>query len=124
MKLILVALAVVLLVSEVHGFFSDFMGGRGNGGQGGWGPPPFRPPRGGPHNMFPKCKDFMKEVHDKLRENGSGPRSCRNAQDYDDCKWQELMNARKNVNSKPSKECMDQVHKFMNGTPDDGKSEE
>ncbi|GBN20453.1 hypothetical protein AVEN_130882-1, partial [Araneus ventricosus] len=69
MKVILLALAVVLLVSEVYGFFGDFGGGRGNGGQGGWGlPPPFgRPPRGGHHNLFPKCKDFMKEVHDKLR---------------------------------------------------------
>ncbi|GBN96075.1 hypothetical protein AVEN_204129-1 [Araneus ventricosus] len=123
MKRILLALAVVLLVSEVHGFFGDFWGGRENG-RGGWGmPPPFgRPPRGGLHNLFPKCKDFVKEIHDKLRETGCGPGACRNAQDQDDCKFQELMKARMAVKSEPTKECWNQVENFMNGTPTSGNN--
>ncbi|CAL1301771.1 unnamed protein product [Larinioides sclopetarius] len=118
MKVILLALAVVLLVSEVHGFFGGFGGGRGNGGPGGWGRPP--PPPPGHHNLFPKCKDFMEEVHDKLRETGTGHGSCRNAQDRDDCKFQEMMKARMAVTSQPSKECLEQVESFMTGTSTSG----
>ncbi|GBN20454.1 hypothetical protein AVEN_130883-1 [Araneus ventricosus] len=129
MKVILLALAVVLLVSEVCGFFeihSGFGVGRVNEGQSRSNHRPHgrtsgRQCRGGHHNLFPNCKDFMKEVHNKLRETGSGPQTCRTAHDYNECKYQETMKARMAVNYHPSEECLNQIHNFLTGTPTSGE---
>ncbi|GFQ65357.1 u14-Nephitoxin-Nsp1a_1 [Trichonephila clavata] len=119
MKLMLFTFCVVVAFSEVYGRFDDSENGPGRGGRGRPGgrmpPPPFR--QRGPPPMFPKCKEFMNAVHEKMRETGCGPFACRNAADKDDCMYQELLKARMAVTVKPTEECLDQMQEFMEGVP-------
>ncbi|PRD29297.1 UNVERIFIED_CONTAM: hypothetical protein NCL1_29806 [Trichonephila clavipes] len=118
MKLTLFTFCVVLAFSEVYGRFDDSENGPGRGGwgrPGGRMPPPFR--QRGPPPMFPKCKEFMNAVHEKMRETGCGPFACRNAEDKEDCMYQELLKARMAVTIKPTEECLDQMQQFMEGVP-------
>ncbi|GFR18859.1 uncharacterized protein TNCT_101271 [Trichonephila clavata] len=141
MKLILFTFFVVVVLSEVYGLEEDVEnapsqsgwrrpggwgrpGGRGRPGgwrrPGGWGriggktTPPFR--QRDPPPMFPKCKEFMNAVYEKLRETRK-PFACRNAADKDECMYQALLKARMAVTVKPSKECLDQMQQFMEGVP-------
>ncbi|GFQ65358.1 spider venom protein NPTX_A12 [Trichonephila clavata] len=117
MKLLFLAFAVIFLASEAYGFFGNFGEGPkgGRGGPGGMMPPPPFGHRCRPPAMLPKCEEFMKKVHDKLKENGSGPFSCRDAENRNECKFNELMKARLAIPEKPSSECLEQVYEFLEG---------
>ncbi|GIY06111.1 hypothetical protein CDAR_551721 [Caerostris darwini] len=113
MKFVFLALAVVFLVSDVHGFFGGGPGGRGPGGMM---PPPFMHRRG-PPCLFPECKEFMDAVHQKMRELGGGePWKRKPANNEDKCNFSEKMEARNKVTLEPTAKCLEQVKQFFTGS--------
>ncbi|GIX95066.1 hypothetical protein CEXT_642461 [Caerostris extrusa] len=89
MKFVFLALAVVFLVSDVHGFF----GGR-PGGPGGMMRPPFNHRRGPPLG-------------------GGEPWKRKPADNEDKCNFNEKMEARNKVTVEPSDKCLEQVKQFF-----------
>ncbi|GFU42000.1 uncharacterized protein NPIL_384361 [Nephila pilipes] len=112
MKLVLFGFVSVILITEGYGF----LGRLGGGGYDGKGYYPFEATQFPIY--FPKCKEFMKAIDRKLTENGSGPFNCMEANDRDDCNFQQLMRARMDVTSGPCQKCIDQVQQFLNGVLD------
>ncbi|GFQ65355.1 uncharacterized protein TNCT_172641 [Trichonephila clavata] len=112
MKVILFVCSVVLLVTEVYGFLGR-IGGVAYDGTGYY---PFRVTQLPVY--FPKCKEFMKALEEKMTEYGSRPYNCLGTKDRDECNFEQLMKARMTVTSKPSQECIDQVQQFLIGDLD------
>ncbi|GFU42002.1 u14-Nephitoxin-Nsp1b_1 [Nephila pilipes] len=121
MKLILFTFFAIFALSEVSGFFNDRENGPRRGRFGGWGGHggwrPYRL-RSSPM-LFPKCKEIMNAVQEKMKENGCGLFSCRNAADMDECMYQERLKARNQLDLEPTDDCVQQMVDFLLGVPEE-----